>query len=370
MRQWLVQWLAMAVKELRVVLLDKRARTTLVSSPLIQLFLFGMATTLEVTNIDIGVVNRDNGRAAEQVLAGLQGASVVDKIRYYPEVAALNRGIERREILAGIALPPDLSADVAAGRTAQVMALYDGRRINAARVTAGYFDRIVRRAGAEVQPIQPRAGPRLESVSWFNRNLDYRWFTLPGMIAVITTVLVLSVSIQSFAREREFGTIGQLIVLPLTPLQLLLGKMVPAFLVGLVNAVTYAILIPLFFDVPFTGSFALLGLGIVIFAFSIASIGMIVSVLADNQQQAFLGGFLVIVPLILLSGYVSPVDNMPDWLAVVARIDPLQHMVFICQGIFLKDLGWGTVSPHLFAMAAVGFSSISIAYILLRLRRG
>ena len=370
MRQWLVQWLAMAVKELRVVLLDKRARTTLVSSPLIQLFLFGMATTLEVTNIDIGVVNRDNGRAAEQVLAGLQGASAVDEIRYYPDVAALNRGIERREILAGIALPPDLSADVAAGRPAQVMALYDGRRINAARVTAGYFDRIVRRAGAEVQPIQPRAGPRLESVSWFNRNLDYRWFTLPGMIAVITTVLVLSVSIQSFAREREFGTIGQLIVLPLTPLQLLLGKMVPAFLVGLVNAVTYAILIPVFFDVPFTGSFALLALGILIFAFSIASIGMIVSVLADNQQQAFLGGFLVIVPLILLSGYVSPVDNMPDWLAVVARIDPLQHMVFICQGIFLKDLGWDTVSPHLFAMAAVGFSSVSIAYILLRLRRG
>lgn len=369
MKRWLTQWLAMAIKELRVVLLDKRARTTLVSSPLIQLFLFGMATTLEVTNIDIGVVNRDNGQASQQILAGLQGASAIDEIRVYPTLEALNRGIERREIIAGLAMPPDLSPDVKAGREAQVMALYDGRRINAARITAGYFDAIVSASGARVVLAQSRPGPRLETVHWFNRNLDYRWFTLPGMIAVITTVLVLSVSIQSFAREREFGTMGQLIVLPLSPLQVLLGKMVPAFLVGVVNAVTYAVLIPHFFNVPFTGSFALLAIGIVIFALSIASVGMIVSVLAGNQQQAFLGGFLVIVPLILLSGYVSPVDNMPGWLALAADIDPLQHMVFICQGVFLKALDWETVAPHFAAMAAVGLSSVSIAYTLLRIRR-
>lgn len=360
---------AIALKELKIVLLDRRARTTLLISPIIQLLLFGFATTLEVKRIDIGLVDRDGGMAAQQIVAALDGTPNVRTIRPYPSEVALNEGLARREVIAGLILPQRLSAGIAAGDSGEVLAVLDGRRSNAAQIVGGYLDEIVRRAGAELRPVA-RGPPLPQAVTrhWFNPNLDYLWFTMPAMIAVITAVLVLSVSGQSIAREREFGTFDELMILPLTPLEILLGKVAPAFVVGVLNCLLYAAAIPLLYGIPFSGSLALLLAAIVAYSMSLVGLGLMISTLAANQQQAFLGMFFVTVPLILLSGYASPVDNMPPWLQTVAAINPAHHMIVICEGVFLKDIPGDLVMRHLLPMLAAAAITFTIALALFRAR--
>jgi ABC-2 type transport system permease protein len=365
---WLIRTLAMAVKELRVVLLDKRARTTLVLSPILQLALFGLATTLEVKNIDLGVVNRDNGIAAERMLAALGGSRNIRSIVAYDDLMALNRAIDHREVIAGLSIPSNLSREVAAGKTGEIGLLLDGRRINAAQIVNGYLREITQQAGAELRPIRLGNGPQLNVRHWFNPNLDYRWFTMPGMITIITTVLMLSISAQSMARERELGTFDQLMALPLRRMEMLIGKVAPAFLVGWINAMLYVIVIPLIYGVPLLGSVWLLLAGMTCFALAITGIGLCISALAQSQQQAFLGGFLVIVPLILLSGYASPVDNMPEWLKSVAWLDPLSHMLLICEGTFLKAISFSTILRLSWPMILVAGFTLPLAGWLFRFR--
>ena len=364
---------ALALKELKVVLLDRRARTTLVLSPIVQLLLFGFATTLEVKAIDIGIVDRDGGRAAQAMVAALDGSPNIRTLRNYPSEDALDEGIARREVIAGLILPQRLSADIAAGRGGEVLALLDGRRTNAAQIVGGYLGQIAQRAGAELRPAtrappQVLAHPQVVTRNWFNPNLDYLWFTMPAMIAVITAVLVLSVSAQSVAREREFGTYDELMILPLHPWEILLGKIAPAFLAGLANAVLFVAMIPTFYGVPLTGSTGLLLLSIVIYTLSLVGIGLMISCLAGNQQQAFLGMFFVTVPLILLSGYASPVDNMPGWLQPLVAINPSHHMIVISEGIFLKDLPAGLIFGHLWPMLAAAVTTFAAALLVFRAR--
>ena len=192
--------------------------------------------------------------------------------------------------------------------------------------------------------------------------------TVSMEIAVITAVLVLSVSAQSVAREREFGTFDELMILPLRPYEILLGKVAPAFLVGLVNCALYAALIPLLYGVPLLGSVPLLLLAVVIYTMALVGLGLMISTIAGNQQQAFLGMFFVTVPLILLSGYASPVDNMPAWLQPVVAANPTRHMIVICEGIFLKDLPADLVLKHLWPMLVAAAATFTIALALFRAR--
>jgi ABC-2 type transport system permease protein len=360
---------ALALKELKVVLLDRRARTTLLFSPMIQLLLFGFATTLEVKAIDIGIVDRDGGRAAQAMVAALDGSPNVRRLRSYPSEAALDEGIARREVIAGLILPQRLSADIAAGRGGEVLALLDGRRTNAAQIVGGYLGQIAQRAGADLRPAKRGPlQPQVVTRHWFNPNLDYLWFTMPAMIAVITAVLVLSVSGQSVAREREFGTFDELMILPLRPHEILLGKVAPAFVVGVVNCLIYVVAIPLFYGVPLSGSLGLLLIGIVAYSMSLVGLGLMISCLASSQQQAFLGMFFVTVPMVMLSGYASPVDNMPDWLQPLVAVNPAHHMIVISEGIFLKDLPGDLVLKHLLPMLGAAVATFTMAWLLFRAR--
>lgn len=368
MRGALIRIAAMALKELRVVLLDRRVLTTLVISPVIQLILFGFATTLEVRNIDLGVVNRDNGVASEQFLASAAAVRNVRSLRSYPSEAALAKAIEQREVLGGLLIPPDLSGRIARSDPAEIGLLLDGRRINAAQIVAGYMGEVAAQTGATLRADSAANTPQLAVRHWYNANLEFRWFTLPGMITLITTVLVLSVSVQAIARERESGTWDELMALPMRHWEILAGKCAPAFTVGLFNGGLYVAIIPLVSDVPFNGSLGLMLLAIASFSLAVTAIGLSISTLAQNQQQAFLGGFLVIVPMMLLSGYASPVDSMPAWLQPVARIDPLSHMLVVCHGLFLKAMPAAMVFEQIAPMLAVAAGALVLATLLLKWR--
>ena len=361
--------LALMVKELQVVLRDKKARTTLLISPVVQLLLFGLATTLEVRNVDIGVVARDNGAATQELIAAIDASPWFDEVRRYPDAEALRAAIDVQAVMGGVLIGDSLDDRLASREGAELLVLLDGRRANAAQIVEGYLDEIARQQGARLAGDAPVA---VATTHWFNPNLIYLWFTMPSLIVVIGAVQVMSVSCQSVAREREFGTIEQLVVLPLSAWQVLIGKLTPAFMVGMATATFFVLFIPLVYAVPLTGSLLLLYAALTLYFLALAALGVAISLVARNQQQAFLGMFLATIPIILLSGYASPVDNMPGWLQQIAWFDPASHILTVVEGLFLKAMPVNAVGPLLWSVALVGAGAAAGALALIdrRLRHG
>jgi ABC-2 type transport system permease protein len=275
------------------------------------------------------------------------------------------RAIDNREVIAVMNFDANFSRDVAAHRPAQVQVVFDGRRSNAAQIVNGYLSQIVAGVGAEIS-----ASPQMQGGSivthWFNPNLDYLWFTMPSLIVTIAALSVLSVTSQSVARERELGTFDQLLVSPLRTYEILAGKVTPALLLGTFNATIYLLLIPNVFGVPFTGSVLIFYLALFAYLIALIGIGLLVSILARTQQQAFLGMFLTTIPLIIVSGFAAPIDNMPGWLQVIAQANPLTHFLVIVEGLFLKSMPLGDVLANLWPLLVIAAVALTSAALLFR----
>jgi ABC-2 type transport system permease protein len=356
------------IKELWAILRDPRTRLILIVPPIMQLLVFGFATTLEVKNMTLGVLNRDGGAWSQEVLERVAGSPNVKRIIPLKSDAELRQAIDRQRVIAVLRFEPRFSADVASGRGGVIGLIADGRRSNAAQIVSGYLDQIAGSIGATVANAQspPTAGS--EVMHWFNRNLDYLWFTMPALIAIISAVSCMSVVAQSVARERELGTYDQLMVSPLRVWEILVGKMAPPVLIGTFITTAYVILIPLLFGVPLTGSVGLLYLALLFYLLALTGVGMFVSVISATQQQAFLGMFLVAIPMILLSGYASPVDNMPGWLQVVAHADPATYFLRVTEGVFLKGMPIPDVLDNCWPLAIISGVTLSGSAVLFRSR--
>jgi ABC-2 type transport system permease protein len=344
---------AMIVKEVWALLRDPRGRMTLIVPPIMQLLLFGFAATLEVKNITLGVYDRDQGGYSQEVVNLLAGSPNVTRLVRLDSPQAVADAIDNQRVIAVIEFNEGFSRDIAAGRPATVQAVFDGRRSNAAQIVNGYLNSIISRFGAQLTP-SPRSGIGQTIVAnWFNPNLDYLWFTMPSLIVTISLLSVLSVTTQSIARERELGTFDQLMVSPFRTWEILTGKIVPALLLGLFNATLYLVLIPLVFGVPFRGNVLIFYAGLICYLSALTGVGLLISILARTQQQAFLGMFLAVIPLVLLSGFASPVDNMPGWLRLVAEVDPLKHFLIISEGLFLKGMPAGDVVANAWPLLVI-----------------
>jgi ABC-2 type transport system permease protein len=362
---------AMTVKELWALLRDPRARITLILPPILQLFIFGFAATLEVKNITLGVYDRDGGAYGRELIQRLAGSPNVKRLVPLGSAAEVKDALDNGKVIGVIALDERFSRDIAAGRPASVQAVYDGRKSNAAQIVNSYVGTIVAAFSAEARPsTMPRAtgGGATQVINWFNPNLDYMWFTMPSLIVTLAALSVLSVTGQSIAREREMGTYDQLMVSPMRTWEILVAKILPAVLLGAFNATVFLILIPLVFHVPFRGSVGLFYLALFFYLFALVGVGLFISTVARTQQQAFLGVFLSVIPLILLSGFTSPVDNMPPWLRVVAQIDPLKHFLIIIEGLFLKGMGAADVLAHVWPLALIAAATLTGSAIFFRAR--
>ena len=356
---------AMIVKELWAVLRDPRARITLIVPPLLQLILFGFASTLEVKNITLGIYDQDHGVWSRGVIDGAAGSPNVKHLVRLDSPRAVARAIDNREVIAVMNFDANFSRDVAAHRPAQVQVVFDGRRSNAAQIVNGYLSQIVAGVGAEISA-SPQTPGGSNVTHWFNPNLDYLWFTMPSLIVTIAALSVLSVTSQSVARERELGTFDQLLVSPLRTYEILAGKVTPALLLGTFNATIYLLLIPNVFGVPFSGSVLIFYLALFAYLIALIGIGLLVSILARTQQQAFLGMFLTTIPLIIVSGFAAPIDNMPGWLQVIAQANPLTHFLVIVEGLFLKSMPLGDVLANLWPLLVIAAVALTSAALLFR----
>ncbi len=333
--------LAIMRKELIGLLRDPRARMSLIIPPIIQLLIFAQAATMEVKNIELAIVDLDRGPVAAEIVQRLRGSPTFESLPLYPSVAAAREHVEREQVMGILVLPSGLSADITAGRPASTQLLLDGRRSNAAGITTQYVNGIVQNAGIEManreRPSMSAARPEVVINNWFNPNLDYKWFILPNLVGTLSLGVALMLTALSVSRERELGTFDQTLVSPATPFEIALGKLLPPLLVACVQTSLYLVLVTQLYGVPFRGSIPLFYASVLTFAAACAGIGLFISSIAQTQQQAFLGAFAVLLPFALLSGFATPVENMPFWLQFVTGINPLAHMLRLMQGLFLKD---------------------------------
>jgi ABC-2 type transport system permease protein len=360
---------ALIIKELLAVLRDPRSRLILIGPPLIQLLVFSYAATLEVKNVDVALLNRDAGRWSVELLQRLDGAPTFRSITPVANQEAMQRAIDLQQVLVGIEIGPSFSRDIAAGRAANLQIILDGRRSNAAQIVAGYLNQIVRTLAADAAP-PGRASVPVASVprNWFNPNLDFIWFTVPNLIAVIALLIGLIVTALSIARERELGTFDQLMVSPLRTHEILIGKLLPPLLIGLVHVTLYVLAALFIFGVPLRGSLFLLYGSAVFYLAALVGLGLFISALSATQQQAILGAFLFMVPATLLSGFATPIDNMPAWLQPVTLIDPLRYFLVIVRGVFLKSAPFSEIVANTWPLALIAVATLSAAAWLFRRR--
>ncbi|MCE5278767.1 MAG: ABC transporter permease [Planctomycetaceae bacterium] len=362
--------LALIVKEFLAVLKDPKSRVSIIAPPLIQMFVFSYAATFDIKNVPYAVYNEDGGAASRELLAGFSGSPAFEQKYIIERQGQIADLVDRQEVLMVVHVDRQFSRDLLSGNPARLQIIVDGRNSNTAQVAFTYVQEIVstfnEHWAARHGATQPPA--RLEIRAWYNPNLVSRWFIVPGLVGVVLQVATLLVTSLSVAREREQGTFDQLLVTPLRPVEILIGKAAPGFVIGLADATIIALLAHFWFGVPMTGSVLALYLGMVLFLFSAVGVGLMISSLAATMQQALLGTFLFLLPSILLSGFATPIENMPPVLQEITRIIPLRYFMVILRGVYLEG---GDVSMYLnqfWPMAVIGVLCLAIAGWLFRHR--
>jgi ABC-2 type transport system permease protein len=355
---------ALIVKELLAAFRDPRARIALIAPPLLQLFLFAYAATLEVSNVPIGVRNQDWGVASDQLISRFERASTFSEIRHYASLSEVQAAIDRQEVMVVVHIGQDFSRDLAAGEQATVQIVLDGRKSNSAQLVNGYVGMIVRQFAEDYR--KGTTATEILDRSWYNPNREYRTAMVPTLIGILSMTMVLMIVGMSVARERELGTFEQLLVSPLQPIEIVIGKAVPGLIVGLSQGVVIALIVIYGFGIPLTGSPVLLFAGLAVFLVAVIGVALFISSLVANQQQAMMGIMVFMMPAMLLSGFASPVQNMPTWLQPITMLNPLTHFMVIMRGVFLRDMPFWLVAERIWPMAAIAVVTITAAAWLFR----
>ena len=341
----------------------------LIMPVLLQLAVFPFASTLEVKNNTLAVFNEDAGAESIELIQRLSRAGAFTRMLVVRDEPALARTIDTQRALLVLRFPPGFSRDVAAGRPAVIQAMLDGRRSNSGQIALGYVRQILQGYLNDRNAAQGRASPAQITVRhWFNPNLDYVRHIVPSLVAIITTISTLTVTSLSVAREREHGTFDQLLVSPLTPGMIMVGKTVPAVIVAMAQGSVILAAGVFIYHIPFQGSLALLYGSMLCYILALAGFGLLNSSICATQQQAFLGAFSFIMPAVLLSGFPSPVENMPLWLQWLDWFNPLRHFIVIVKGVFVKDMGFAVLWHSLWPLLVIAAVTLALADWMFRRR--
>ncbi len=347
--------LALIWKEMLAVFRDPRSRTSILIPPIVQLFLFTPAATLDVMNVPIGILNRDSGEEAFELVQRFHGTPFFNRIVYLKGVEEMIPFIEEQKGVMVVSIDEQFSRNLDQGKMAQIQLILDGRKSNTAQILAGYTSNIVdqfnRDFTAKVGIKQQNT--KIFSRNWFNPNLLYAWYNIPSLVVTLSMLTCLIVCTQSIARERELGTFDQLLVSPLSPLEILIGKTLPGIIIGMAAGAVLMALGILIYGVPFTGSLLLFFLAQFVFVAATSGIGLFISSLCSTQQQALLGTFVFLSPSILISGFATPIENMPEWLQPFTYLIPMRYMLVVSKGIFLKAMPAHMILNNVWPMAII-----------------
>ena len=356
-------------KEFRQMFRDPRSKRLLFLSPVLQLLIFGYAVTTDVRHARLFVVDHDRTETSRALIDALTAGGYFDVAgrgnRPRDMVAALDHG----DALMAIEIPVGFADDIASGRSASLQLLVDGTTANTANVALGYATQIVGRFGLQRRAdVITRSGATLPSGgvdfrvrAWFNANLESRAYNVPAVMGNILMLMSLLLTSLAIVREREIGTLEQLMVSPLTSAELIIGKTLPAALVAFVDLLLVTGMALFWFAVPFRGSFLLLVVGSLSYMLTGLGAGLLISTISATQQEAFMSMFLFFFPAMMLSGLMFPVENMPAALRIVAQADPIEHFLVIVRGVFLRGAGWSVLYPEVLVLAAIGLGVLAFA---------
>ncbi len=370
MKHSLQRIVALAIKELLAVLKDKRSRIVLIVPPLLQLIVFGYAATFDLNEIRLAIYNEDRGAPSRELIARIEGSPHFHRVAYLDHEEQIAPLIDNKDVLLVVHLGPRFSADLFAGRSAPLQLIIDGRNSNTALLTLGYLRQIVSDFNLDWAQRHGRPPPpaSLEVRPWFNSNLVSRWFIVPGIVGLLTLVITTIVTALSVAREREAGTFDQLLVTPMRPIEILIGKSFPGVLIGSVEGTFILLMAVYWFDVPLRGSIGALYVGMFLFLLSAVGIGLMISSLAVTQQQGMLGAFLFLVPAVILSGFATPIANMPEAVQLLTYLNPLRYFLIILRGVFLEGNSYSVLFHYYWPMSLIGLVTLALAGWLFRHR--
>ncbi len=361
---------ALALKEFLALLRDPRTRLVVIAPPLIQLLVFGYAASFDLNHVPIAIYNQDHGAAASALSARFTGSRHFNLVAQPHNQNALAPLLERRQALMVLNIPANFSRDLHTGRGARVQVLLDGRNSNTALIALSYARGIV--ADFNGHWLRPSSQPRPPAIlitrAWFNPNLSSRWFIIPGIVGLLMLVVVIVVTALSVAREREQGTFDQLLVTPLRPLEILIGKALPGFIIGLLEASAIILIATTWFGVPLRGQLLTLYAGIVLFLLATIGVGLMISSLTATLQQALLGAFLFLVPAVILSGFATPIANMPVAVQYLTLLDPLRYFMVVLRSVFLEGTPFSMLLSQFWPLAVIGAVTLSGAGWLFRHR--
>jgi len=372
-----IQFLAVVRKEVLQTTRDRRLVFMLVVAPLLQTIVFGYAVDFQVDRVPTALSDSDRSALSREHLRRLLADGTLREASRESSAREAEHRLETGEAAAALVLPAGLERDVLAGRPAEVQVVLDGTDPNRAQTAAAAVSRYfgeqgsllamerLRQAGMRPPPTV-RATPRV----LYNPSLRSPPFMIPGIMAMLLLIVTTVVTAMGLSREREMGTLEQVLVTPVRPIWLLTGKMAPYMATGLLDVVLVLALGSWLFDVPLRGSLPVLASGTLLYLLSTLGMGLLISTTATSQQQAFLGGLFFILPAMLLSGIMTPVRAMPAWLQAVAALNPVRYFAEVARLSLLKGAGFADLWPQLAALLAFGIAILAVASMRFRKRLG
>jgi ABC-2 type transport system permease protein len=345
---------------------DPRLFGIVIMAPIIQLTVLGYAATTDVKDVPVVIVDADRSSESRTLISRFEASANFRIVALLGSTADIDPRLERGDAWMALSIPPDYGRRVATGQTAALQVVADGTDSNSTNVALGYArvliggytqDLIAERSGRVREPLVT-AAIRV----WFNPDLESRDFMIPGIVALLLLVITTNLSAMAIVREKELGTLEQLNVTPLARWELIVGKLVPYAVIGMIDVVLVLIVAIFWFEVPMRGSIPLLFAMSMVYLLSTLGLGLFISTISATQQQAMMTTtFFFLTPMIYLSGFIFPIENMPDWIQPFTYLIPLRYFLVILRGIFLKGIGLETFWPQALALLCWGLAMLTLA---------
>ncbi|MCX5686804.1 MAG: ABC transporter permease [Candidatus Omnitrophica bacterium] len=366
---------AILVKEFKQVFRDPRMKTIIFITPLVQIILFGYAANKDINYVPTAILDRDNTVESRELLRRFTFSKYFVPEHYINSEKEQNDLLDRGKASVVIHIDRGFGRDLQGNKDAQLQLSFDGTDSNTAMIVMGYADTVVGEYGYDLMKERAAATGRISSVPsvdlrdrpWFNGNLVSRDYYLPGVICTIVTMMSLLLSAMAIVKEKEIGTMEQLIVSPLKPLELILGKLLPFAILALIQITLITILGVFWFHVPLRGNLLLLLFSTCIYLFTSLGIGLFISTISSTQQEAMMSVFLFFMPTVLLSGFAYPIANMPQVVQWFTFFNPLRYFMVVIRSIFLKGVGLEVLWAQLLPLLVMGI--VVIAFSALRFRK-
>jgi ABC-2 type transport system permease protein len=361
----------MLIKEFIQLFRDPRARFGLIVPSLLQVLIYGYAATFELHQVRMAILDQDHSYESRDLLSRFESTGHFKLAETLTNRHQISDLIDRGKVTLAIQILPGFSELVRKGQTAPMQVILDGTNSNTALVALGYINEIANTYAQEyardnLMRTAPAIAVDLPNVQlarrpWFNPNLESQWFFVPGTIASVLLTSCLTLAAFAIVREREVGTLEQVMVSPISRVEFILGKTIPFFLIAVVQMILIMLIGRLWFQVPFRGSYLLLGIGTSVYLLSILGVALLISTVSSTQQQAMIASFFFIMPAITLSGFSFPISAMPRVMQWFTYLDPLRFYLVIIRISFLKGGNWEVIWSQIFALVMIAAALLSIS---------